>query len=322
MTNPPQGPPEPTRPIDDPDATKTPTGPPAGSTPEPQASEPSQTGAGAHASGPIPQAAGPGTGPHVGGAGPQTGGPGFGSYPSGPVPQPPPGSPYGTPMPPPPGPPPAGMQSGAMQSGAVQSGAMQSGAMQPGGMPPGSMQPGGMQPGAPGMHTGPPPGGPGWPGGPFGPGGPGGPSAPGGPGGPGGPSAVYPGQQGLIVQEGAWSANQQRGTLSTLLAFVPLLAIPIGILVPERGATVWEGAEAWSVFAILCALLQLAPLLAGTFGWSPQQGWRIGAVGVAGLVLFWVLLVLPAIGRNTSFAITIGTFAAVAALWLTPARPR
>jgi hypothetical protein len=33
-----------------------------------------------------------------------------------------------------------------------------------------------------------------------------------------------------------------------------------------------------------------------------------------------VLLVLPVIGRNTSFALTVATLAACGALWLAPAR--
>jgi hypothetical protein len=76
----------------------------------------------------------------------------------------------------------------------------------------------------------------------------------------------------------------------------------------------------WTVFALVCAVVQLAPLLRSAFGWSPVLAWRIGAAGVGGLLLFWVLLVLPSIGQNTSFALTLGTLSACAALWMAPAR--
>jgi hypothetical protein len=90
--------------------------------------------------------------------------------------------------------------------------------------------------------------------------------------------------------------------------------------VQEGDSRVWDGLEAWSVFALVCAVVQLAPLLRSAFGWSPVLAWRIGAAGVGGLLLFWVLLVLPSIGQNTSFALTLGTLSACAALWMAPAR--
>ena len=158
------------------------------------------------------------------------------------------------------------------------------------------------------MQAGPPPGAPGGPGGGAY------------PGAPGGPPGGYPDPR--WQPQAGWQQAPPRNSLGTALAFVPLLAIPVGLLVPERGVKFWDGTEAWSVLALLCALIQLAPLLASTFSWSPPQAWRIAAVGVGGLALFWVLLVLPGVGRNTSFALTVGTAAAAAALWLAPGRPR
>lgn len=143
------------------------------------------------------------------------------------------------------------------------------------------------------------------------------------PGAPGGPPPGYnAGQPWDIQATGGWRpvAPSGNSALWTVLTIVPLIAIPLGLFVPEHGQRVWDGTEAWSVFAVLCAFLQLAPLVRSTFSWSPPQAWRIGAVGVGGLLLFWLLLVLPSIGRNTSFALTIGTASACAAIWLAPAR--
>jgi hypothetical protein len=137
------------------------------------------------------------------------------------------------------------------------------------------------------------------------------------------PGPGYQGQPPYPAQAVAgWRPVAPHGNsaLWTVLSIVPILAVPVGLFISERGSTFWSGNEAWSVFAVVCAFVQLAPLLRSTFGWSPPLAWRIGAAGVGGLLLFWVLLVLPSIGRNTSFAVTIGVAAACAALWMAPAR--
>jgi len=122
---------------------------------------------------------------------------------------------------------------------------------------------------------------------------------------------------------GGWPEAAHGGgdpTVWTVLSLVAFIAVPIGLFVPEHDSTFWNGAEAWGSFALLCAVLQLAPLGRSTLGWRPERSWTVGALGAGGLLLYWVLIVLPAVGRNTAFALTAGTAAACAAIWLAPGR--
>jgi hypothetical protein len=105
-----------------------------------------------------------------------------------------------------------------------------------------------------------------------------------------------------------------------VLQILALAAVALGLFVEEDGISLWDVSEAWSVFAIVCAVAQLAPLLRRTLKWSAARAWLVGVIGAAGLVLYWLLIVLPAIARNTSFAITVGAAAAAGAAWLAPGR--
>jgi hypothetical protein len=105
-----------------------------------------------------------------------------------------------------------------------------------------------------------------------------------------------------------------------VFAVLALVAMPIGLFVPEHDRTIWQDSEAWGAFALVCAVLQLAPLARPTFGWTAERAWLAGAAGAGGLLLYWVLLVLPSIARNTAFALTVGTAAACVAVWLAPGR--
>jgi hypothetical protein len=105
-----------------------------------------------------------------------------------------------------------------------------------------------------------------------------------------------------------------------VLSLIALVLVPLGLFVPEHDHQVWDDSEAWAVFALACAVVQLAPLLRSMFAWSAERAWVIGAVGAGGLLLYWVLLVLPSISANTSFALTAATAAACGGLWLAPGR--
>jgi hypothetical protein len=102
-----------------------------------------------------------------------------------------------------------------------------------------------------------------------------------------------------------------------LLAAATALA---GLFVPYNGATFWASAQFWSGFAAFCALLQLAPLARPVFGWPATRAWSVGAAGVAGLLLFWVLIVLPVVSSNSSFVVTVAVMAAAGGAWLAPGR--
>jgi len=71
---------------------------------------------------------------------------------------------------------------------------------------------------------------------------------------------------------------------------------------------------------MLAALVQAAPLLSASLGWTPRRGWTVGAVGTAALLLFWLLVALPSVGSNTGFTLTVAAAAAAAGSLFGPGR--
>jgi hypothetical protein len=82
----------------------------------------------------------------------------------------------------------------------------------------------------------------------------------------------------------------------------------------------WDAYPAWAFFALGCAVLQLAPIARRTLRLADEHAWFLAAVGTAGLVGFWVVIVLPVVSSNAGFAQTIATACAVIGLWLSPGR--
>lgn len=82
----------------------------------------------------------------------------------------------------------------------------------------------------------------------------------------------------------------------------------------------WHDYTAWAVFAAVCAVIQLAPLAGRSLGLTAENAWFLAAVGTAGLVGYWVIIVLPGVSSNTGFAQTLAAGFAVIGLWLSPGR--
>jgi len=73
----------------------------------------------------------------------------------------------------------------------------------------------------------------------------------------------------------------------------------------------------------VCYLLAVVFAAAGArlvFGWPARRAWSVGAAGVAGLLLFWVLIVLPVVSSDSSFVVTAAVMAAAGGSWLAPGR--
>jgi hypothetical protein len=113
----------------------------------------------------------------------------------------------------------------------------------------------------------------------------------------------------------------RRGIAAGGLALLAGVTAPVGLFVPYDGATFWASAQFWSGFAAFCALVQLAPLARPVFGWPARRAWSVGAGGVAGLLVFWVLIVLPVVSSNSSFVVTAAVAAAAGGSWLAAGRP-
>lgn len=145
------------------------------------------------------------------------------------------------------------------------------------------------------------------------------------PSGPSGPSAAT--GRPNVAPDGAHRSPATRTTLTAgLLQAAAVVLVPLGAGVPFgadfAGHALWSTTTTWAAFALLAAIVQLAPVSARLQQRAPEGAWRTGAVGVAGLVAFWVLIVLPGVSSGPSFVLTMGTVAAALGLWLSPGRPR
>jgi hypothetical protein len=106
----------------------------------------------------------------------------------------------------------------------------------------------------------------------------------------------------------------------TLFAAASLVAVAIGISVPEDGHNAWHTVKAWGAVALVAAALTLAPSVGSAVGLSAYRAWQVAAGGAAGLALYWVLFVLPDVAKNTSLITTLGVAAGIVVAWIAPGR--
>lgn len=99
---------------------------------------------------------------------------------------------------------------------------------------------------------------------------------------------------------------------------VAVLALTVTALAVEENQTRgYEDWTAWAVFATVMAAVHLLPLFSPL---DEETTWTIVAVATAGLVLYWVAIVVPGISSNLGFAQTLAVALAVAHCWLLPGR--
>lgn len=140
------------------------------------------------------------------------------------------------------------------------------------------------------------------------------------PGGPG-PSG-WPGQGGPGGAGGSTPARApaDKGALvRAVLHGLALVLVVLGVSIPMGQDSLWSASAAWAGFACAAALAQGVAALPSTGG--SRTNWQVGAVGAGALVLFWTLIMLPAISSNMAFMVTLGTGCAVAAVLLHPHAP-
>jgi hypothetical protein len=122
--------------------------------------------------------------------------------------------------------------------------------------------------------------------------------------------------------EAVRTAGRSPGLLAGLLLGVAgLVMLEIGLVLGFGSQSLWDVVPTWSAFATVAALLVLVPAPARAAGRpSERTAWRIGAVGAAGVVTFWVLIGLPLVASDRGFWLTAAAAAAGAAVWLSPGR--
>jgi hypothetical protein len=120
-------------------------------------------------------------------------------------------------------------------------------------------------------------------------------------------------------------APWDRGALLGLgLTVVSLALLEIGLTMRGGDAeSYWQRIPLWSAFATLCALLGLVAFAAFfPAGNRLRSGpaWRVGAAGLVGLAVFWLLVVLPVVDSDRGFVLTAALAALGGALWIGPRR--
>jgi hypothetical protein len=105
------------------------------------------------------------------------------------------------------------------------------------------------------------------------------------------------------------------------LGVLAVVLLELGLSLRFAGESLWQVVPTWSALATVAALVALVPGVAALTGRIPTRtAWRAGAVGVAALAVFWVLVALPLAASDRGFWLTAALAAAGAALWLAPGR--
>jgi hypothetical protein len=107
------------------------------------------------------------------------------------------------------------------------------------------------------------------------------------------------------------------------LAAAGLVLLELGLLLhDEGGERLWSRVPLWAGFATVAAVLGLGVLGARLPG--PRQlgarAWAVAAGGLAGLAVFWLLVVLPSAATDRGFLLTAALACLAAAVRLTAAR--
>lgn len=105
------------------------------------------------------------------------------------------------------------------------------------------------------------------------------------------------------------------------LAVLAFVLLELGLAIRFGTQSYWSAVPLWSAFATLCAAVGVVALAASAAGRArPATLWRVGAGGLVGLAVFWVLVVLSVVATDRGFLLTAALGALGAALWAGPGR--
>jgi len=104
-----------------------------------------------------------------------------------------------------------------------------------------------------------------------------------------------------------------RAILGVLVLGLTVTALAI----EENESRGYEDWTAWAIFATVMAAVHLLPLFSPL---DEEKTWLVVALATAGLVLYWVAIVLPSVSSNTAFTQTMAVVLALAHCWLLPGR--
>jgi hypothetical protein len=116
--------------------------------------------------------------------------------------------------------------------------------------------------------------------------------------------------------------RRRPGLVAPALGLAAVVLLEAGLLLSATGGSFWTRVPLWSGFATLAALLALPAFLARPAR-TTALGHRTGLLGagaVAGVAVFWVLVVLPVADTDRGFVLTAALACLGAGFWLAPAR--
>ena len=109
-------------------------------------------------------------------------------------------------------------------------------------------------------------------------------------------------------------ATMIRAVLAILVLGLTVVALAVEEDESTRGYEDWT---AWAIFATVMAAVHLLPLFSPL---DEETTWTIVAIATAGLVFYWVAVVVPRIETDLGFVQTLAVALALAHLWLLPGR--
>ncbi|GGL90653.1 hypothetical protein [Nakamurella endophytica] len=141
--------------------------------------------------------------------------------------------------------------------------------------------------------------------------------------GPHGAHGPHPhGPAGPVPPQGQPGPSAAGIGLPTVAGIAGVVLVALGLSIPFDKTSSWVTQTAWSIFALLAALLVVAaPALRGSIR-APRGVWYLTAAAGGALVGYWLLVVLPQVSSNTGFVLTLGVGAVALTAWLSPHRPR
>ncbi len=95
----------------------------------------------------------------------------------------------------------------------------------------------------------------------------------------------------------------------------PLLLV-LGLSIPENETVGWSAHLAWAIFAVVVSVIPVLALPLARSTGSAERAWQITVLATAGMIAYWVIVVLPGVTSNTGFLQTMGVGSGCAATWL------
>ena len=103
------------------------------------------------------------------------------------------------------------------------------------------------------------------------------------------------------------------------LAALAMVLLQLGLTLDFGTTSLWDLTPLWSAFATVAVLGGLVALLVASAPGAKARAslaWRVGAAGLVGLAVFWLLVVLPGADSDRGFVLTAALGCLGAALWI------